>query len=189
MHMWQFHAQWEQHAWRSSMLGGAAFLGAHSMPRERAACPGKQHPLGGHSIPKGSYMPGEAACSRGHTMSRGSSIPGEAACSGGHIMPEGAACPGKQHSQGETAFPGGAACPEKQHAQGGSIKGLYIAHLQFHVKVLCITLLLCAAPPGMQLPCPQGMLSPGILLPLCMLLPSGQLLPPGIAAPPMESLQ
>ncbi len=79
----------------------------------------------------------------------------------------------KQHSQGETAFSGGAACPEKQHAQGGSIKGLYIAHLQFHVKVLCITLLLCAAPPGMQLPCPQVVLSPSILLPLCMLVPSG----------------
>jgi hypothetical protein len=60
----------------------------------------------------------------------------------------------KQHSQGETAFPGGAACPEKHHAQGGSIKGLNIAHLQFHVKVLCITFLLCAAPPGMQLPLP-----------------------------------
>jgi hypothetical protein len=64
MHRWQFHAQWQQHARRSSMLGGAAFSGAHSMPRE-SSMPGEAAFSGGNSIPRRSSMPGEAACSGG----------------------------------------------------------------------------------------------------------------------------
>jgi hypothetical protein len=140
MHRWQFHAQWEQHARRSSMFGGAAFSGAHSMPRE-------------------SSIPREAASFRGtqHGHARVATCPGKQYAQGDTPCRGGAAFPEKQHAQGDTscwgssmpgeaAFSGGAACPEKQHAQGGSIKALCIAHLQFHVKVLC------AAPPGMQLP-------------------------------------
>jgi hypothetical protein len=100
MHRWQFHTQWQQHARRSSMLGGAAFSGVHSMPRESsmpgeaASFRGTQHAQGelhvrGSNMLRGTHhIKGEqhsrrSSMLRGTHHARGSSMPGEAACSGG----------------------------------------------------------------------------------------------------------